>query len=93
MSLGISVPDAINGAFEFFGGALNWLNVRQILKDKQVKGVSLIPSSIFTTWGFWNLYYYPHLDQWASFIGGLIIVAANSAWIYLALKYKNNNNV
>jgi hypothetical protein len=85
----MTLPDLINGGFELFGGALNWLNVRQILKDKQIKGVSVVPSAIFTTWGFWNLYYYPHLDQWASFTGGLIIVGANAAWVYLALKYKN----
>src|SRR6185436_15953847 len=24
--------------------------------------------------GFWNLFYYPHLDQWLSFAGGVLIV-------------------
>jgi hypothetical protein len=35
----------------------------------------------------WNLYYYPHLDQWWSFAGGLVIVAANVLWIGLMVYY------
>ncbi len=86
--MSINTPDLINGAFEFFGGALNWLNVRQLAKDKQIKGVSLVPTAVFTLWGLWNLYYYPHLSQWMSFAGGLIIVAANAVWVSLAWKYR-----
>lgn len=81
-------PDLINGGFEFFGGAVNWLNVRQLIRDKKLRGVSKIPTVVFTAWGFWNLYYYPFLDQWWSFTGGLIIVGANFAWCVLAWKYR-----
>jgi hypothetical protein len=82
-------PDVVNGAFEFGGGALNFLNVYRIWKDKQVRGVSIIPSILFTSWGFWNLYYYPHLDQWWSFTGGAVIVLANFLWVALAWRYRN----
>lgn len=83
-------PDLINGAFEFSGGVVNWLNVRQLLKDKKLRGVSKIPCIMFTTLGIWNLYYYPALGQWISFTGGLVIVAANGLWVYLAWKYRRN---
>lgn len=85
----LHIPDLINGGFEFFGGLVNWINVRQILRDKKVRGVSIIPTFFFTSWGFWNLYYYPSLDQWASFTGGLVIVCANAAWVALAWRYRN----
>lgn len=85
----ISWADAVNGAFEFFGGAVNWLNVRQLLRDKKVRGVSIIPTFFFTSWGFWNLYYYPSLHQWLSFAGGAVIVGANAAWVCLAWRYRN----
>jgi hypothetical protein len=84
----MNIPDLVNGLFEVFGGIAIWLNVKAILKDREVKGINWLTTVFFTTWGFWNLYYYPSLDQWASFWGGLVIVSGNSAWIYLVIKYK-----
>lgn len=86
----LHAADIVNGAFEFFGGLMNWFNVRVLLRDKQVRGVSLVPTTVFTAWGVWNLYYYPSLDQWASFTGGLIIVGANAFWVVLAIRYRKN---
>lgn len=85
-----AIPDLINGLFEFFGGALSWLNVRHLLRDKKVRGVSLVPSAVFTVWGFWNCFYYPHLGQWLSFSGGVVIVGANAVWIALAWRYRKS---
>lgn len=85
----MSWQDLTNGGFELFGGTVNWINVYRIYKDKQVRGVSIIPSVFFTSWGFWNLYYYPSLHQWASFWGGAVIVGANFAWVSLAWRYRN----
>lgn len=80
-------PDLINGAFEAVGGVMSWLNVMTIYRDKKVAGVKVLPSVVFTLWGFWNLFYYPHLNQWLSFTGGLVIVLANIAWVTLAMRY------
>lgn len=80
-------PDLINGLFEFGGAAFNFLNIQAIWRDKKVRGVSVVPSTFFTAWGFWNLYYYPSLDQWWSFTGGLAIVTMNTVWVVLALYY------
>ena len=86
----MSLPDIINGTYEAFGGLVILLNVLRIRKDKQVRGVNALTTVFFTTWGFWNLYYYPHLNQWFSFAGGLFIVFSNSLWLYYAYKYRNN---
>jgi hypothetical protein len=83
-------PDWVNGGFELFGGLVNWLNVAAVFRDKKVRGVSSAPAMVFTAWGLWNLFYYPHLSQWWSFAGGLVIVAANMAWVYGAIKYRRN---
>ena len=80
--------DLINGAFELFGGFLLFLHCRQIIKDKEVKGVSWIAVAFFASWGYWNLYYYPHLHQTISFIGGIVVVIANTTWLILILYYK-----
>ncbi len=82
--------DIINGLFELFGSIVIWLSVTKILKDKKSRGISFYQVGFFNTWGFWNLYYYPSLDQWASFFAGLVLVAGNTVWFALILKYRKN---
>lgn len=93
----MQVPDIINGIFELGGSPLILLSIFKLLKDKRVKGVSKYHVGFFTSWGLWNLFYYPHLDQWASFIGGLFIVITNTIWLSLMLYYikkeKNENSL
>ena len=79
--------DLINGLFELFGGVMIFLNCRALYRDKIVRGVNVGVTVFFTTWGIWNLYYYPHLDQWMSFVGGLLIVTANTLWIGMSWYY------
>jgi hypothetical protein len=86
----IHINDALNGVFEFIGGICIWLNVRRIIKDKQTRGVSWPVTVFFFAWGIFNLGYYPSLNQWCSFTGGLSIVAGNCAWLYFAIKYRKN---
>ena len=87
------IADLINGGFELFAGAFVVLNCLQVMKDKQVKGVNILAVTFFTLWGFWNLYYYPSLNQWWSFVGGISIVGANSWWVYLLLKYRDASQI
>lgn len=84
------LADYINGAFELLGGLFVLNHCRAVVRDKAVAGVSIISTIFFTSWGVWNLYYYPSLNQWASFVGGLFIVAANMVWIGLMLKYRKS---
>ena len=85
----MEIPDLINGSFELLAGFFLLNNCFQVIKDKSVAGVSIISVMFFTLWGFWNLYYYPHLNQMISFFGGLLIVIANTFWVVLLLKYRN----
>jgi hypothetical protein len=84
----VMLADIINGAFELLGGFFILNHCRAVIRDRAVKGVSIISTIFFTSWGVWNLYYYPSLGQWWSFVGGLFIVAANAYWIALMLKYR-----
>ena len=67
-----------------------WRNVYQLYLDKMVRGVHRLPVGFFAAWGFWNLFYYPHLDQWWSFAGGVSIVIANVVWVIQMLHYGRN---
>jgi hypothetical protein len=84
-------PDVVNGLFECIGALVLSINVRQLLKDKVLRGVHIAPTVFYTLWGVWNLYYYPTLDQWFSFAGGVAVVLVNAAWVILAVYYARRN--
>ena len=79
----MDVPDLVNGSFECLGGFAILQSIRRVLKDKQVKGVSVLHVAFFSLWGFWNLYYYPSLGQSLSFWGGVLVTVANTTWVCL----------
>lgn len=85
-------PDLINGLFEFTGAIMLSRNVVQLHRDKMVKGVHWNATAFFTSWGLWNLYYYPALDQWWSFAGGLAIVSVNAVWLAQTFYYLRKNS-
>lgn len=86
----IVTPDMINGLFEIVSAGFSAKNVQAVYKEKQVRGVYW-PFWIFlSTWGLWNVFYYPHLEQWWSTVGGIILVSVNITWTILAYKYRNN---
>lgn len=88
----MTLPDAINGLFECLGGVLLLKNCHRLYLDKEVKGVSVPVTAFFWLWGIWNCYFYPSLDQWLSFTGGLVIVTANFLWVAMAIYYSNKKH-
>lgn len=84
-------PDHINGAFEAIGAAMLALNVRRVWRDRAIAGVHWAPTLFFTAWGMWNLFYYPSLNQWASFAGGCLLVLMNAAWLVSVLIVSRRN--
>lgn len=82
-----SWPDAVNGAFEALAGLSGINNCRTLYRDKKVRGVSKASTAFFVSWGIWNLFYYPHLGQWISFVGGLFITVTNSVWLGMMIWY------
>lgn len=82
--------DFVNGMFEFGLSFFLMMNIRQAYRDKQVKGIWWPMVAFTTTWGYWNLFYYPHLDQWWSFVGGIAVVTCNTIWLIQLMYYRNN---
>lgn len=83
--------DLLNGLFEGFAGMFVLLNIIQLYKDKQLKGISITSIIFFTLWGFWNTIFYPMNDLFYSFIGGLFVTSLNLIWIVQILYYKKLN--
>lgn len=89
----MNTPDLINGAFELAGGILCFANVKRLYRDKVVQGIYWPVQAFFFTWGVWNLFYYPSLHQWFSFLGGLLLVIGNGSWVLLAIRYRNHKTI
>jgi hypothetical protein len=83
----LSRPDLVNGVFEIVGSLAIWGNVRALYLDKMVRGSRWYMMVFFTSWGYWNMFYYPHLNQWLSFAGGCSLAIANTVWTALAAYY------
>lgn len=73
-------PDIMNGVFELCGGFVILLSIFKLHRDKIVRGVSWLQVCFFAAWGAWNLFYYPSLDQWFSFAGGVLVFTTNAIW-------------
>ena len=80
-------PDAINATFELAGGIFVGFSIWKLHKEQLVRGVSWIHVCFCFMWGGWNLFYYPYLGQWLSFLGGLLIVATNLIWFIQLIYY------
>jgi len=83
----MTVPDVINGSFEVGGSGAILLSIRQLAKDKSVRGFHWGQLGFFTSWGVWNLFYYPHLGQWTSFIGGCCVTLTNAIYLGMIFYY------
>lgn len=81
-------PDLGNGLFEAGGAICIWMNVRRLWIDRQVKGIASATVWFFWSWGLWNLFYYPSLDQWLSFWAGAVLQSGNFAWLVMLLWIK-----
>ncbi len=81
-------PDLINGLFELIGSVMLWANVYRLYQDKRTHGVTWYATGFFMVWGLWNLVFYPSLDCWWSFWGGLSLVIANIVWLGQMLWYR-----
>ncbi len=79
--------DLINGCFELIGGITSLNNCRIILKDKEVKGLSIYSMLFFISWGLYNLYFYPSIGQEFSFYGAVMMVISNITWSILAIYF------
>lgn len=81
-------PDLINGLFELAGAALQWVNVAKLARDREVKGVYWPITAFHVSWGVWNMYFYSAVNAPMSVVGAAVLLLANVAWVWLALKYR-----
>lgn len=79
--------DLINACWEFAGAAFMLRAITIVLKDKVVKGIDWTIIFFFTTWGFWNTYFYPTNGFPYSFAGSVCLAAMNLIYLILLIYY------
>lgn len=82
------MPDIINAAFEFMAAIMLARNCWFTYKAKKTEGISILSSIFFCSWGFWNIYFYPHLGQSLSFIAGIMVTVVNTVWVGQMIYYR-----
>ena len=87
MQLYIDHNDVANAAFEFGGAFAKALDIKRLMRDKEVRGLHWISILFFVSWGVWNCYFYPNLHQPISTIGGIALATTNMLWLTLLLYY------
>jgi hypothetical protein len=80
--------DLITSLFQI--GAVIFLldNIRMLLKDRQLKGVSIGMIFFFTLWGYWGIYMFHMLKQTFSMWTNVAIAVAYTVWLTLAFYFK-----
>lgn len=86
------IPDLLNSLFELSGAAFVFFSIRDTLKNKSATGISIITVLFFSVWGYWNLFYYPSLEQWLSATGAILLAITNTVWLTLVLYFKGYLN-
>lgn len=75
--------DLINGLFELAGAIALSFNVKSLWHYKTIAGIHWSSVIFFTSWGYFNIYFYPDNGLYWSFIGGLFVSAVNTSWLIL----------
>jgi hypothetical protein len=81
-------PDMINGMFELTGAFLVGNHCRAVMRDRSVKGVSIMSTAIFTLWGLWNIFFYSNLSLPYSFTGSILLMLVNAIYVSLMIYYR-----
>lgn len=71
-----------------------WLNVYRIVKDKEVSGVSVIPTGVFLVTTIVEIFYFSARFEWWNAAGAFGMFSGNLTWIILYIIYqKDKKNV
>lgn len=68
------------------------MNVRQLYRDKAIKGVRIPVTIWFSVWGLWNVAYYSMVYQPISHYAGMFAAAMNLTWLSMAVYYTRKNS-
>jgi hypothetical protein len=81
--------DLVTALFEIASAIYAARSVQRLWIDRQVRGFCWEIVALGQLWGIWNLYYYQSLDQRVAFCAAIALMLVNTAWLMLALRFRN----
>ena len=78
------MTDAITSLFQIGAIVFLIINILQLNKDKELKGINIWMIIYFTVWSYWSIYMYVELDQFLSALMSIGIAVAYTIWLFLA---------
>jgi hypothetical protein len=83
----MSTPDLLNGGFELAGSTAAWLNVCTLYRDRGYAGISVCTMAVFAARSLWRTYFYLHLGQPMSVLGGCSNAFAYCLFVILMIHF------
>ena len=83
----MTTPDLINGAVEFAGSLAAWANVVTLYRDRGYAGISVGVMGFFAARSLWRGWFYLHLGQPMSVIGGCSNAFAYCLFVILMIHF------
>jgi hypothetical protein len=80
--------DLINAFFPFVGCLFVIINIRQMIKDKMMKGSHWLTPLFFYIGQAWGIFFCYSLNQWFSFIGSFMLLVCSIVWYLTMIYYK-----
>jgi hypothetical protein len=72
----------MNAVFEVCGSVAVWMNFVAMVRDRGYAGTRLPMMVFFTSWGFWNLFFYSGLHQELSYYASIFLTSGNCAVVW-----------
>lgn len=64
-----------------------WISVRALVRDKMIRGVSIIPAWVFLATNLYEVWFFGGLEQFVARIGSGLMATGNLVWLVLAYYY------
>ncbi len=81
------LSDITMGLIQVISAGFLSKSVWMLYQAKIVRGVSAVTVAFWVAWGLWDLYYFPSLNQWWAFSGGVIVTLMNALYVGLIVRY------
>lgn len=81
------MPDLVNGIFGVLGGLFIALSIAKLYQEKTVRGVSIVYVAFFTTWSWYQVYFFTTVNFWWSWAGAVGMMTANAIWLCQMVYY------
>jgi len=84
----MTTADAITTFFQTGASIFLCLNILQLKRDRELRGVSIWTIAFFTVWSYWGIFLFYSLDLFWSMVSNAVMAVAYTVWLALAVRVR-----